>query len=162
MPFVRNNRKNKHAFTLVEIIVVLIIIGVLVAMAIPNYMIGVNRTYARDAMHNLLSIGAGQLTYKQNNPNYNYCTTACGDYASINNLLHLTITPELGMAYYCDQEVQSGSVHPVCHANWTRSRIFDMILVLDSPENGGTVPVYCGNGNNPCCQGGTAGNICPS
>ncbi|MEI7998026.1 MAG: prepilin-type N-terminal cleavage/methylation domain-containing protein, partial [Candidatus Omnitrophota bacterium] len=63
---------NKKGFTLLEIIVVSLIVGVLVLIAIPNFTNMLNRSYARQALTNLLAIYSAQQSYYMNN-NSAYC-----------------------------------------------------------------------------------------
>ncbi len=154
MKFISKN--SFKAFTLVEIIVVLIIVAVLAAIAIPNFTGMTNRAYAQDAMRNLMAIYAAQVNYAQNSVGGVYCIASCNSLSNIDTNLGLNIVSSGGTTYNCS----SGD----CIAT---SSSFTMQLVPGSPVNVGTVPVYCGSGSapyptNPCCSGGAVGATCPS
>lgn len=156
---------NKHAFTLVEIFVVIIILGVLAAVAVPNYMVGLSRTYARDAMDNLLAIQAAQSIYKQANASYYDTLTSSDHTADINTNLQLNITPSGGTIYY----IRTG----LCFAQRTGSMgAFKIALDLSLPTvSVGSNLGYCSSidfepnsSYNPCCinDGSKAsGAVCP-
>lgn len=54
---------NKHAFTLTELIIVVVIIGILVSVAVPTYIDTMERTKGREAMATLQSIYGGERVY---------------------------------------------------------------------------------------------------
>ncbi len=157
---------NKEAFSLVEIVVVMIILGVLAAVAVPNYMVGLSRTYARDALDNLLAIQSAQSIYKQANGSY-YSDTDTNDHTSdINTGLQLNMSPTGATKYYCDAV-------PACYAERTGSvGAFKIELNLSlATVSVGSNLGYCSsldlvpNGSyNPCCiNDGTkvSGAVCP-
>lgn len=92
---------NKKGFTLVEILVVLVITGILTAIALPGYLNFVQQGAATAAQHNLISI------YNAQKNNYfttgNYCTTTCNTLANINTNLSLTIT-DANFTYACSTD----------------------------------------------------------
>ena len=70
----------KRGFTLIELLIVVIIIGVLVTLAIGNYMRSVERSKAGKAMNNLLSIRNTQTWYRACNDQYCDDVNALGDW----------------------------------------------------------------------------------
>ena len=150
---------NKQAFTLVEIIVVAIIVGLLGLMAIPNLTRMMNRSYAQDAMHNLIAIYAAQQNYAQNNGGGN-TYLACADYNAINTGLGLSIASSGGLDYSCE------TVSNTCSATaapGSQAGNFTMQVTLVNPITVTTTPAYCSGNSNPCCTagGGAAGTSCP-
>src|SRR5690349_1063645 len=61
---------DKRAFTLMEIIVVGLILGILTAVAIPSFAAMTNRGYQKDAATKLMALYAGQQTYKMYHGSY--------------------------------------------------------------------------------------------
>jgi prepilin-type N-terminal cleavage/methylation domain-containing protein len=84
---------DKKGFTLIELIVVMVILGILIAVAIPNYTAMVMQGAAKAAQNNLIAIYNAQKNYYYNYGSY--CTSAasiCNSLASINATLPLNIT----------------------------------------------------------------------
>ena len=52
------------AFTLMELLIVVVCIGTVAAFAIPSYTKAVDKGYARAAVMNLAAIGAAEQVYK--------------------------------------------------------------------------------------------------
>jgi prepilin-type N-terminal cleavage/methylation domain-containing protein len=74
---------NKKGFTLIEILVVLVIVGVLALVALPNYNAMVIQGSASTAQNNLISIYNAQKASYINNNKY-YFSAACPD--TLNNI----------------------------------------------------------------------------
>lgn len=60
----------KSAFTLTEIVVTIVILGVLVTVALPNFNNHMRRIKTREAEVILKAVYAAQKEYRLNNPNY--------------------------------------------------------------------------------------------
>ena len=157
---------NKEAFTLVELGIVAIIVGVLVLVGIPNMLKSINRNYALDAMRNLITIYTAEHNYAQNNGNYLIpCDLDCINNASTG--LGLNIISSNGVIYSCRITGVGGI--SLCEAS--SGLLYQLIAILDNPINSTAVPVYCNmNGAfpfdtyNPCCWHNgskTPGTNCP-
>lgn len=91
----KNMRKpnfESNAFTLIELVLVVSIILILAAIAIPNFAKSKETTLDREAKANLNLIAAAEKIYKMENDlnAYGNCTTA----ANCNSLLRLTLDPK--------------------------------------------------------------------
>ena len=87
----------RKSFTMVELIVVMVIIGIIAVFSVPNFMKTINRARARDAVLNLNVIHASNVLYKiRNSINVNQ-----GTIALINGALGLSINPN-GATYVCN------------------------------------------------------------
>ncbi len=133
-------RKNKdvamrraRAFTLMELMIVVVIMGIIAAFSIPNYSKAVERSYERDGMVNLMAIYTSQKIYYNNN----------NTYAGGKNIAELNASLELGlisngMTYACN----ASGVAFECTA--ARGNNFVLRVNKDTA--------------NPCCSSGD----CPS
>jgi prepilin-type N-terminal cleavage/methylation domain-containing protein len=68
---------SRKAFTIVEIVFVLIIVGVLAAFATPVFMTSIEQTKASTAQGNLLAIAAAEEKYNEDYSSY--CTQTTGN-----------------------------------------------------------------------------------
>lgn len=57
-------------FTLMELLIALVIIGILAAIAVPVYLHQVRRSRRTDAIHTLLAIQLAEEKYRMNNTSY--------------------------------------------------------------------------------------------
>jgi prepilin-type N-terminal cleavage/methylation domain-containing protein len=73
----------RNGFTLAELLVVVMILGVLAAVAMPSYRRMVERNYLRQAEDILLAIYAGERAYYFSNNNNYYPVTVPADWKNI-------------------------------------------------------------------------------
>jgi prepilin-type N-terminal cleavage/methylation domain-containing protein len=90
---------DKKGFTLIEIIAVMVIIGIMTAIAFPTYVTMLNQGAAKSAQNNLIAIYNGQKTYYLSNGNY-YNSGSANDLTNINAALILNIT-DTNFTYTC-------------------------------------------------------------
>lgn len=89
------------AFTLTELIITVVIVGVIAGFAVPNYRKSVERTYYQDAVMQLRSIHAANKLYAARDDDGDYWPPANNqDVTTINNNLSLNIMGN-GMTYTC-------------------------------------------------------------
>lgn len=89
----------KKGFSLLEMIVTIVIVGVAAAFAIPNFVTSMEKSKAQAAQNNLYALIAAQQKYFEDFSNY--CLVACGDStANINTHLHLELSDSF--AYSCN------------------------------------------------------------
>ena len=103
-----------------EIIVVLIIIGILAAVAMSNYNTMIIQGAAQAAQNNLMTIYGAQRNYYFTNGSY--CTNSCDNLKDINNQLTLNITD----GYYsytcsCAYSGTCGGSGAYCYAQLTNA-----------------------------------------
>ena len=147
---------NDKAFTMIEIIVTLSILGVLLTIALPNYQRSIRRAQARDAVNSLLAIQSGQAFYRQNNNDF--CKSTCSNVTDINLKLgtNIIVGGNTGVTGF-----DCNAVNNVCRA--VLSGPINLDLRLNEGINQSNGVVYCEATpvSNPCCQGGAAGKSCP-
>lgn len=80
----------KKGLTLLELLITIIILGVLVSIAVPNYTRMVEKAKADQAATYLRAIRTGEKIYYSNNASY----TACANAADINLRLNAEVTEE--------------------------------------------------------------------
>ncbi len=78
-------------FSMIEIVVVLIIVGILAAFTIPVFVSTIEQTKAQAAKNNLLAIAAAQQKYFEDQTPNAFCTASCTTTATINSNLKLGI-----------------------------------------------------------------------
>jgi len=98
--------------TLIEVIVVLLIVGIIAVIAIPNFLVSAERTNAQSARNNLMAISAAQSKFYDvytgycldvGNPPHLSNTTNCGDNVTDLNInLGLTVSSSDSFNYKCD------------------------------------------------------------
>jgi len=91
---------NHKAFTLIELIAVVIIVAVVAAFAIPNYTKTIERAHLKDATGNLIAVHAAQQVRFSEQGKYWPESATTVDLASINTNLKLNIIAQ-GMTYTC-------------------------------------------------------------
>lgn len=92
---------DRRSFTYIEIIVVILIVGFLAALALPQFAVTKERTLDKEAKANLLSIQEAEETYKMEKGTYYPSGTATSVISDINTNLKLGL--------------------PLNQANWTYS-----------------------------------------
>lgn len=87
---------NPSAFTMIELLIVMAIISIMAAFAIPSFTKATKRSKARDAMNSLTIIHSANALYKANSGHTYYATTI----ADINTGMGLNIAAG-DTAYVC-------------------------------------------------------------
>ena len=62
--------KNKHGFTLTEIMVTVIVVGLIAGFAVPNYSNGIKRNHERDAIAQLTALHATNKIFQAQNQSF--------------------------------------------------------------------------------------------
>ncbi len=142
---------DKKGFTLMELLIVLVIIGVLVAIALPNYFTMMQQGAAQAAQNNLITIYNAQKNYYLGPVGSGtYCIASCNSLANINTALSLNISNS-NFTYTC---TNTGGF--TC----TAKNISDPNLILTLTNNPIVLPGGSGTTNPHCVSDVNA--YCPN
>jgi len=123
-----------------EIMIVVIIVGIIAAFAIPNYSRSVSQSHLQDAMMQLSAIRSANQVYYARTSRY-WPATAANNVAAINSFLSLNII-ENAMTYSCTG-IASGATFN-CTATPVGSAytvtVTQNVLSSTNPTCGGTCP----------------------
>ncbi len=92
--------KRLRGFTLTELIVVVVVLGIMAGFAIPNYTKSIDRSYRKDGTVNLTAIYAAEQIYYNNNNGSYWPASGSGDVSAINSNLGLGILSN-NLTYSC-------------------------------------------------------------
>ena len=148
----------KTGFTLVEIMVVIIIIGVLATIAIPNYSKTVDRSRLQDAMQQLTTLHAANMIYRAQSGTGYLAATYSGSTAvrDINENLGINIIAN-GFAYSYTGTATSFTATANLGTAYT-------VTVREIDINTSAPSITCPpspNPANPCCTPNSGGAACP-
>ena len=141
-------RKNLQGFTIMELLIVVILIGIIAAFAIPNYDRAIRKAHERDMEIQLMALHAANTIYRANMGTY-WDTAGAneGNLATINTTLGINIIANAGTTYLYNGPAGGGSF--TASATWA----VHTLQVTDAPiDTAGAPP-------NPCCVGGTCLNV---
>lgn len=132
---------SRRAFTLVELMVVLIIMGVVAGLAMPRYTRSVAIAKERRALNNLYMIHAAEINYRKYNGVYWPPAGPLENLAAINANLVLNILAD-GDTYTCRFQPSPGSGFE-CVVTFDNGA-YELTLIEDPIQEG----------VNPCCSDG--------
>lgn len=135
-----NHKKlNNNAFTLTELLIAVVIVGILAGFGIPSYTKAINRAKEKDAVFNLRIIAEAVKMYitREGGP-----PADLADVNAINTTLTLSIIEQQGNAYTCRQAVNY-TCNSINSAGW--------IVRFEMP-GGSNGLVYCTNAACPSCS----------
>ncbi len=139
MEHTRSSYRNKKAFTLTELITVVIVIGIMAAFAIPNYSASVEKAHRRDATNNLIAIHGANQIYQAEKGAY-WPSSGTQDLTAINTNLRLSIIPN-GMEYTCEGNGTTytcTSCRPNCSAVEYKVSVTQAPISSSNPSVSGT------------------------
>ena len=136
--------KNKFStgFSLIEILIVVAIIGILAAVAVPAYFNHILRTRQADAYHNLLDIKAAQEMYYSMENNYGLLTD--DSFVKL-----LSFDPD-DSVYYSYRILSTSGYTATANAKATMKKLagYDLIITDDADPcidtGGGAAPLSLG------------------
>jgi type IV pilus assembly protein PilE len=131
------------AFTIMEILIVVIIVGIIAAFAIPNYGKSVDQSHTQDAIIQLSAIRTANQLYYARTSKFWPAVAGTKDVSAINTALSLNII-ENAMTYTCDVPGALGTTF-VCTA---------------TPASGGTNITVNQNALSTTNPGCPSGNQC--
>lgn len=137
-------QKLKNGFTLMEVMIVVIIIGIIVGLGIPNYYAVVERSYMQDAMTQLRMIHKAQKMYCARYLDFYPPVSDPGpkDINDINAALDLNIYGN-GFSYQCSRVAEWSGGPDILECVAEREGQAYYVIVDDSPLDE----------VNPCCRG---------
>jgi len=172
----------RKGFTLIEITIVLIIIGLLAAVAVPSYNVFIQQGAAQTAQNNLITIYNAEKNFYLSNTNIvgtgtlpYYCSTSIQNTTCADTLVHLNLAANLNLnitdnnfSYSCSDpnsgtDGNNGSSFS-CTATNNSAATFTFVL-KNSPivlRGGTSCTSYGGAGCNPTCTYAAHTNYCPS
>ena len=126
-----------------EIMIVVILIGVIAAFAMPNYQKAIQKAHERDAILQLTAIQAANLVYRSAYTHFYIGTFSnAGD---INTALRINIIAQDGMSYTYLSDGKTFTATAI----WSAGNDTFSIQVNENPLSTTTAPL------NPCCLAGT-------
>ena len=119
------NARNEKGFTLIELLIVIAIIGILAAIAIPQFSQYKKRAYYSDVQANLHNLYLACKAYWADEGAANACSTtiASGTSYGFNQSANVTITPD------------SGTTEDTFRSTGQHSDATDKTFTLDSSGN---------------------------
>jgi len=128
----------KCGFTLLELMVVVIIIGIIAGFAIPNYNKSMQKAHERDILTQLTSIHAANLLYRSYDGKYWNTGGVDKNMAEINSALSINIIANGGTTY--NYNSANGSVYEAI-GTWDSYTLKVTEAAIDA--------------TNPCCDSGS-------
>lgn len=133
-------REKPQGFTIMELLIVVILIGIIAAFAIPNYDRAIRKAHERDMEIQLMALHAASTIYRANMGTY-WDTAGAneGNLATINDTLGINIISNEGTTYFYNGPAGGGGFF--ARATWNAY----ILEVTDAPIDTAGVPP------NPCC-----------
>lgn len=124
----------KHAFTLIELVMVIVIIGILATLGLANFQRSREQVLGREAQANLKLIAAAERAYRLEAGEYYPSSGTEGDIPDINMNLKLLLSPETNWDY----TITGGSnTFSITAARVGTGGMLDCVYTLDSADTDG-------------------------
>lgn len=132
--------------TLLEVVLVIVVIGALAAVVVPNIFVSIEQTKAQSARNNLLAIAAAQSKYDEDYGTY--CVGACADNTTdIDKNLKLVISPSDSFSYICS----GGSLACPVYQCTAQDQSDKLTLCVTNTGSGPHANVSCVGPSNSYC-----------
>jgi len=143
---------SRQGFTLMEMIVVVLIVGICAALAFPSFYTTTEQARARTAQNNLLAIYGAQQNYKNNSNNGNYCihqASTCDSLSDINSNLAMSVQDDGTYSYDCP----AGTVTCTATRQGTSNPLITVTLntAIQLNESAASPNPSCGPGGSVLC-----------
>ena len=122
--------RNYFGFTLMELMITVVLIGIIAGFAVPNYEKSIAKAHERDAINGLKMIYAAANLYKTNEGDYN--TGNLPNTQSINTALNINLMSEK-ITYSALGGAANLSAKAYFGTNWIASIHANKILSSDNP-----------------------------
>src|SRR5213080_1594856 len=74
MKLIRNRKKNRKGFTLIELLIVILVLAILMAVALPLYLAAVSDSQVKTCRANMQTIANAEAAFKTADTAHNYTT----------------------------------------------------------------------------------------
>lgn len=135
--------KQRHSgFTLMEMVIVVAIIGILAAIAIPSYQNSVDRTYRNEAQSALL--GLASLMERRYTENNHYCDNATGAASAGCDAAQAVAGDDLGTPAFFSAVVPENATGTAVQYNITIATATTSTFTLQATPDNGMAGDECG------------------
>ena len=139
-------KKRESGFTLIELLIVIAIIGILAAIAIPNLLNAVQRGKQKRSMSDMRTLATAIEAYAVDNNNYPQAGCPGGTYTGAPAVLTSTTQfGNLSPTYIATAPLKDGWQHFYSYGLWNTSQAYS---IWSAGRDGTTAAAVCGTTTN--------------